>query len=162
MPRESFFQGSHALVLFLFKNFVCVASLCLLVRWFINSRVTKIWEGKRNPVNPLPHSKLNGVSKILKVFEELSLLRLRNLQPLIKHDQCKPGKFFLVSGSDLLQLEGLSPPSVQMENSCPAFPSDNPSRPNRRLSHAPASLLQLKDAFKPTSKSPFSTPLIIP
>ena len=121
----------------------------------------KIWEGKRNPVNPLPHSNMNGVSKILKVFEELSLLRSRTLQPLITHYQCKPGKFFLVSGSDLLQLEGLSPPSVQMENSCPTFPSDNPSRPGRRLSHAPASLLQPNDAFKPASKSPFSTPLII-
>lgn len=96
----------------------------------MNSRVTKIWEGERNLVNPLPRSNMNGVSKILKVFEELSLLRLRNLKPLITHNQSKPGKFFLMSGSDFLQLEGISPSSVQMENSCPTFPSDNPSCPS--------------------------------
>lgn len=90
-------------------------------------------------------------------FLRFSLLRLRNLKPLIMHNQLKLGKFFLTSGSYLRQF-AFCANAKQLQT----FPDSNPSWPCRPwLSHSSPSFLWLNNAFKPSSKFPFSTPLII-
>ena len=143
----------------IFSFFKILSLLLGCICWlFRNSGVTNIWEEKRNHlVNPLSHSHVNGVSKILKVFKEISLLRLGNLKPLIMHNQLKLGKFILMSGSKLWQFEFCAN-GKQLQT----FPDNNASRPCRPwLSHSSASFFWLNNAFKPSSKFPFSTPLII-